>query len=122
MHDGSVEYILSRVNVRAGAMFFAIVLAIAGICMVYDGIRGAGSIDFKTVFGEGKLKSGHVGILVLFIGSIICFVCLTVPKEQNTLEITKSGQSLKWAGTSPDLGKEFFEKYFAAGEEKKLPE
>ena len=57
------------------AMCIAAIMVIAGIAMVFIGTQGEGSIDLKAPFLEGKLQSGSVGVLLIFLAIVIIIAC-----------------------------------------------
>jgi len=49
----------------------AVVMIMAGIVMVFTGIRDTGFIDLKAPFIEGKLKTGFTGIALIFLAIVL---------------------------------------------------
>lgn len=66
-----IKHVLSRLNTRAASMLCAFVLIGGGIYMCFAGLSAAGSIDLKAVFVEGKIQTGSLGLLAMFLGVVI---------------------------------------------------
>ena len=105
---GILRYILWRLDAKAATLLLALILAIAGIDMIYSGIRDEGYIDVKIVFGEGKLKTGFVGALVLFMAFFLALACVIAraKAKQERLELKRGKCSVTWEGDTVNLDHE----------------
>ena len=68
--------------------------------MIYKGIKDEGSIDIKSTFVSGQLKSGFVGVVLIFLSSVITITGLMnkgYPPKQK-LKIRKGDMELEWEG------------------------
>jgi hypothetical protein len=104
-----VEYFLRRINTRALTLLVALILSVGGLLLVYLGIKDDGFIDLKSAFIEGKLRSGLVGVTIIFLSVVLCLACVLVPirKEPYTIEISHGGHRIKWSGSSRSIGAKF---------------
>ena len=97
---GNLRYVLWRLDAKAVAMLLALILGIAGICMIYSGIQDQGYIDVKSALVEGKLKSGFVGVIVLFMSMILAIACVVARAmaKPERLELKRGQCSITWQG------------------------
>ena len=105
---GNLRYILWRLDAKAVTLLLAFILAIAGISMIYSDIRDEGHIDVKSVFGEGKLKTGFVGGVVLFMAFILALACIVAraKSKPDHLELKRGKCSVIWEGDTVNFDHE----------------
>lgn len=84
------------------AMLAALALLVAGVVMVFSGIRDEGFIDIRATFLEGKLKTGLVGVTLIFFAVLVIVACF-VFRYKEPIEIQVGDVSLKsTGGVSPE--------------------
>ena len=105
---GNLRYLIWRFDAKAAAFLLAFVLVTAGICMVYSGIRDEGYIDVKSALGEGKLKTGFVGVVVLFLGFMLALACIVAraKAKPDRLELKRGTSSIVWQGDTVNFDHE----------------
>lgn len=91
-----LENVIQRIETKALALLLALVLAIAGIAMIYSALRDDGVIHLRAALIEGELKTGSVGVLVLFLSTVITLSCIWRPAKPHTFEVTHGNRSFKW--------------------------
>ena len=62
------ETLLEKLNVRSGSLALAGLMVVGGIAMALMGLRDDGQVDLRTPFLTGQLKTGSLGVLVMFLG------------------------------------------------------
>jgi hypothetical protein len=67
----TLSTLFRKLNLYSGAFFLSLILAVAGVVMVFRGITGEGSIDVKAPFMSGTLKTGFVGLVFVFFGVVV---------------------------------------------------
>ena len=92
------EYILSRFNAKAAAMLIAFLLACGGIAMIFLGIRETGSLNVKTPFLTGELKSGFVGLFLILIGVLLAIFSCFVKKPRHKVTVKRGDIEVQWEG------------------------
>lgn len=87
-------------------MLVALVLAISGCFMISVGLTDEGMIDVKTPFITGQIKTGFVGMLLVFC-SVVCVVAtLGISRSLgqihkppiHTIEIAQGDTKIVWSG------------------------
>lgn len=68
-------------------------MIVGGFVLILFKTSGGGIIDVKTVFLEGKLESGSVGLLFSFLGVLLLISCVT-SKATSRLKITRGKDGL----------------------------
>ena len=101
--------LLAKVNPKSIAMTIALILSILGCIMIFMGIKDDGLIDVTTPFITGKVKSGFIGISLLFISLISIIAVLYYRTKEfpyigksldnfQTIKIQKGDINLEWSG------------------------
>lgn len=99
--------IIRKLNVRCGLISLSLILMISGICFVGLEIKDNGSVDIKAPFITGTVKSGLVGITLLFFSVILCGLAAFIssrnikyaPKHDVELSRDKNGKwKIKYSG------------------------
>lgn len=89
-----------RLNVQAGAMLIATILALSGSIMIFKGVEGHGVIDLKSSFLEGQVESGSVGVLLVFCAMFLAVATLIQDrKKKHTIHIKRGDLDIQWEGT-----------------------
>jgi uncharacterized membrane protein len=86
------------------AVGVASLISITGIILVCRGSEPRGTVvDFKSVFIEGKIETGSVGVALIFLGVVIIVAVLffRYPATAETTEIRVGDVEVKVPG-SPD--------------------
>jgi len=79
-----LDKILSKINTNSASLFIAFVMSISGIYMCFQKLSHDGYIDIKSAVVSGRLETGSVGLLVIFISSIIVISVLRKGVKQTT--------------------------------------
>jgi len=67
--------IIDRFNLKSATIFFAFILTVAGILMIINDIKDKGIIDIKSAVLSGKLETGSVGLILIFLSVVVvCFI------------------------------------------------
>lgn len=94
------QQLIERVNVQFGAIVVALVFGLSGSAMIFRGIKAEGAIDVKTAFVEGRVKSGMVGVLLVFCSLLIVLTTVIVHrKREQTISLKRGDQEVSWKGT-----------------------
>jgi len=65
-------------------------IATVGMIATFLDIKGQGFIDIKSPFISGQVSSGHIGVILLFLGVFLTTVTLCVPgAAKHKIEVTK---------------------------------
>ena len=98
--DTVFSFLSKKVNVRGISMLIALVIAISGSVMIYKGIKDEGAIDIKSPFVSGQLRSGFVGVVLIFLASAICITGLMTRGERprQKIKLRKGDMELEWDG------------------------
>jgi hypothetical protein len=75
------DSLISKCNTYALGMFCAIVLICGGLYMCMLDLTAHGSIDLKTTFVEGKIETGSLGLMAMFLGSVVSLV-ITIARSR----------------------------------------
>ena len=78
MTSEKIDLIISKINVKSVSIIISSVLIVSGIYMCFQQISHDGFIDIKSAVLSGKVQSGSLGLLVIFLGVA---VILTVVKK-----------------------------------------
>ncbi|MBA3569721.1 MAG: hypothetical protein H0W28_10315 [Pyrinomonadaceae bacterium] len=92
------EYMLSRFNAKAAAMLIALLLACGGIAMIFLGIKETGTLDVKTPFLTGELRSGFVGLFLILIGMLLAIFSCFVKKPRHKVTLKRGDIEVQWEG------------------------
>ena len=66
---------------------------------IFIGIYDQGFIDLKSPFVIGQVKSGHVGVLLLFLGVFLICILLFVPTAaKHKIEVIQKGNKIIYTG------------------------
>ena len=77
--------IFSKINVKSGLLLVSLFLFISGISMCYSGLESTGSIDIKTSYMEGKLDTGSLGLLVIFLGVTVSLAAMAISLQRKKI-------------------------------------
>jgi len=94
-----LRYILNRLNVKAIAMLICVLLVIGGGLMIFTGIKDDGFIDVKSPFLTGQVKSGFVGVMLIFCAVVVLVGSLYTRKSRHEFTIKKGQSEFHWKGT-----------------------
>ncbi len=89
--------ILDKMNTQSISMLIALVIVISGIIMVILQIRDEGLIDIKSSIVSGQVKSGLVGISLIFLGVFVVIFGLAL-RKRTKIEITKGDMKVSYSG------------------------
>jgi TRAP-type C4-dicarboxylate transport system permease small subunit len=95
---GVLMYVLSRFTWRAASFFIAFLLVSAGIVMCWAGLKEAGQIDLATPVVTGKIATGSLGLLVVFVGVFLALV--TVIRRRERIEFSIRGRKVVFENVS----------------------
>lgn len=95
-----IRAILDKLNAQSVLLFLAAVLLVAGVIFIHRGVKDDGAVDLTTPFITGKLRSGFVGITLLFLALPLCgwaaWICV---KNKTELTATKGDISFTYHGS-----------------------
>jgi hypothetical protein len=80
----SLAYVLRRINSRSLSLLLSFLLILGGLWLICLDIRSEGYIDIKALTVSGRLNFGHVGLGLIFLGAIICIICVIVKAKSTT--------------------------------------
>ena len=92
------KLLIRRMNVKAVAMVTALFLVVTGSIMIVMGIRDNVAIDLSSAFLEGQVKSGLVGIALIFFAVVISVACITRKKAQHRIVVQRGDTKVEWEG------------------------
>jgi hypothetical protein len=103
MADMSMRQSLARkLNVRSAALMIAAMMVLFGCLMVKQGLRDDGAIDIRSPFLSGQVKSGFVGVLLVFMGMVITTTVVLRHRPPSTprqsIKVRNGSRSLEWDG------------------------
>jgi len=81
------QRIISKLNVKSALLFLTFLLFSAGIYMCFLELQSTGTIDIKSTFVEGKITTGSVGLLVIFLGIPVALAAMKISLQGKTVEI-----------------------------------
>jgi hypothetical protein len=105
--ESRFDVLLRKANPKAFAMVFAFGLLLTGAAMIFQGIKDEGAIDIKAAFITGQVKSGFVGVLLIFGSIIVCVATLHYRVKElatqkrstiQTIKCRKGDVELEWRG------------------------
>jgi len=76
MKDLFKELLFEKINTRSLSMTAALLMICSGIYMCIIGLSEKGVIDLKTAFIEGKIETGSLGLMVMFLGIVVILALL----------------------------------------------
>ena len=94
--SAAMRGVVDRTGTKSIALLISAILAVAGVVMIGFGLRNDGSIDLKAAVVEGRLKTGSIGVLIIFMSTFIVLLCVLMRSRQSTLEIRPG--CIKWSG------------------------
>jgi hypothetical protein len=113
-----LSYILERFNTRAASMLCAFVLICAGIYMCLAGLSASGSINVKAAVLEGKIETGSLGLLAMFLGALIV-LAMNIRYGNQEIKLSVNGNEITGRGLSYRQVRELVEAAISSkGEEK----
>ncbi|MBN2715963.1 MAG: hypothetical protein JXX14_08905 [Deltaproteobacteria bacterium] len=74
LNQNTIELVLAKINVRAFAALGGLILIIGGIFMCMSGLSATGVIDLRSAIVEGKIETGSIGLMSMFLGVILMMV------------------------------------------------
>lgn len=115
----SIDTILAKLNTRAASLLCAFVLICSGVYMCRAGLSANGSIDLSTTLLKGKIETGSLGLMALFLG---VFIVVTLnldrlrPKGRyagEEIKLTINGKTVVGKGLSYNKMRELLRAAFA---------
>jgi len=91
--------ILNKINAKAVGLVLAFVLCLAGVLMIFAGIKDDGFVDVKTPFLTGQARSGFVGLLLIFCATVITVCGILAPRGRHKLSIKEGDRLVTWEGS-----------------------
>lgn len=93
--------LVARFNARAASVLCAFVMICSGIYMCMLGLSAAGSINVKAAVVEGKIETGSLGLLVIFLGvAIVLALNLAKPYAGQEIRMMVDGKEVVGKGLS----------------------
>ena len=84
-------------TIPAAVLIVALLTCVAGITMVFMQIKDAGTVDLRTPFLDGTVKSGFVGISLIFLSIVLSIFSLVVVARRD-MEIKVGNMSVRLRG------------------------
>lgn len=78
--------LFDKLNVKSGLLTISLVLCVAGLLMCFSGLQANGSIDVKSAILEGKINTGSLGLLVIFISLPLAYFAKQVSLQEKHVE------------------------------------
>jgi hypothetical protein len=95
------RYLLEKLNTRAFSMLCAIILICSGAYMCFIDLNVKGVIDIKSTIVEGKIETGSLGLMAMFLGVIIVLsLNLNKPYKGQEIKIVTNGHEVTGTGLS----------------------
>ncbi|MBB1075765.1 hypothetical protein HUU62_15255 [Rhodoferax sp. 4810] len=82
-----MQSLIAKLNVKSGLLAISGVLCVAGLYMCITGLQTTGSIDIKSVLLEGKISTGSLGLLVIFLAIPLALAAKKVSLREKHVEI-----------------------------------
>lgn len=96
-----IDDLLVKLNTRAVSMLCALVLICSGVYMCISDITSTGSINIKAAFVEGRIESGSLGLMAMFLGVLVVLaVNLHKPFKDQEIKLTLNGNEVVGKGLS----------------------
>ena len=92
-----LQIIIDKINVKSASLLISFVTIVSGIIMVILQIKDEGFIDIKSAVISGQIKSGFVGITLIFLGVVICLFCISF-RGKTKLEVSKGDMKVSFSG------------------------
>jgi len=92
------ESILDRINVKSVSLLVAILMIMSGIFMIMLGIKDDGFVDIKSALVNGQIKSGFVGVILVFFGTLIVMTTLMTRRGLHKVTIKNGKNTINWEG------------------------
>lgn len=80
--------LIAKINVKSGLLAISFGLCIAGFYMCFMGLQATGSIDIKSIALEGKITTGSLGLLVIFLAIPWAMAAKNVSLREKHVEIS----------------------------------
>jgi hypothetical protein len=71
MSDKISDQVLKKLNTKAFSVLGGLFLIAGGFVMCIFGLTADGSIDLKSAFLDGNIKTGSVGLMSMFLGTVL---------------------------------------------------
>ncbi len=66
--------------------------------MIFLGIKETGTLDVKTPFLTGELRSGFVGLFLILIGMLLAIFSCFVKKPRHKVTLKRGDIEVQWEG------------------------
>jgi hypothetical protein len=102
--SGLQARLVSKLNVGSAAMAIAGAVAMCGCLFVWRGLMADGEIDLATPFLTGKLRTGSVGVVLIFLSMVVVVSALlrrtssNTPTPRQSLKVRRGDVSFEWEG------------------------
>jgi hypothetical protein len=95
------HHLFAKLNVRAFSVLCALILICAGAYMCFKDLSATGTIDIKAAFMQGKIETGSLGIMAMFLGVLIVLALnLNKPYKGQEIRIVINGHEITGKGLS----------------------
>lgn len=85
---------------RSGAaMIISFIIVIVGLVAIFLDIQGQGFLDIKSAFVSGQIKTGHIGVILLFMGIFLACYAISIPgAAKHKIEIFGRKKKIVYTG------------------------
>lgn len=87
MPESLAHLFVTKLNVKSALIFISLVLSISGIYMCFLELEATGAIDIKSAIFEGKINTGSLGLLVIFLSLPVAFASKKISLQEKHVEI-----------------------------------
>lgn len=96
-----VERAFEKANIKALSGVSAAMLMGAGVYMCIKGLNSNGAIDIKSTIIQGRIDTGSLGLMVIFLATAIFIVInLNKPFKGEQVKIIMNGNEIEASGLS----------------------
>ncbi len=91
-------WFIARLNLKSFCIALSFLLVCFGVLMIFLGIEDAGSVNLAFTGGEGEIRSGFVGVTLIFLGVFLSLFALLSKAPSHSIKIENADIKLEWTG------------------------
>lgn len=84
---GFKETITTKLNVKSALLAISACLSAAGIYMCVIGLQSNGVINVKSSIIEGRVDTGSLGLLVIFLAILLAYAAAKISAREKSIEL-----------------------------------
>jgi len=93
--------LVDKVNVKSGLIACCFLLCVLGIWMCSNELKASGSIDVNAFFFKGKMTTGSVGLVVIFLAIPLAALATRLSLCERHVELAHRGMHIKASNVNP---------------------